>query len=63
MDSGLPNFPCFVSDYSNMRKIRPSIGGDMVDNVPLIALFGFSSIDNLLTKLLISRHAMGDPVL
>jgi hypothetical protein len=31
-------FPCFMLKYNNKWKIRPPIGGDMMDKFPLIAL-------------------------
>jgi hypothetical protein len=34
------SFSISYNDYSNKRKIRPPIGDDMTDNVPLIALLG-----------------------
>jgi len=32
------NFPCFIGGYHNKWKFRPSIGDDMAERCPLIAL-------------------------
>jgi hypothetical protein len=38
------SFSISYDEYSNKRKSRPPIGGDMTDNVPLIALLGFHTL-------------------